>query len=181
MKNKVSSLDIVGLDCRVCVRYLIRLVYESIQNNDVAWHRFIDVLDTFGNDAEQIRIRLKRGTAKHPKRHSMRNKREGNDFITKLMEIIVPCSHKWEEIGIALGLPRNVMEECRSGNSNVIRLYNVLYNWIVGCREHALPVLLSNLKGALTGPVVGYGSIAAKLEEEFYPKLLSKHEDLMED
>ena len=34
LKNKVSSLDIDGLDCRVCVRYLIRLVYESIQNND---------------------------------------------------------------------------------------------------------------------------------------------------
>ena len=123
VKNKVSSLDIVGLDCRVGVRYLIRLVYESIQNNDVAWHKFIDVLDTFGCNAELIGIRLKRGTAKHPIHHSMREKRECKDFITKLMETLVPCSHKWEEIGIALGLPHNVMEECRCRSSNAIRLY----------------------------------------------------------
>ena len=180
LKDKVSSLDIVGLDCRVCVRYLIRLVYESIQSNDVAWHRFIEVLDTFGCDVEQIGKLLKREIAKHRKRLFMSNQREFDNFLTKLMKTIAPCSYKWEEISIALGLPRNVREECRSGSSNAIRLYNVLYNWIVGCREHAVPVLLSNLKGALTGPLVESGSIAAKLEE-FYPKLLSKHEDLMED
>ena len=126
VKNKVSSLDIDGLDYRVCVRYLIRLVYESIQNNDVAWHRFIDVLGSFGYDAEQIGIRLKQETT-NPKHHSMINKSlECGDFIlqesdvTKLMETIGICSHKWEEIGIALGLPRNMIEECRSGRRSIV-------------------------------------------------------------
>ena len=186
LKNKVSSLDINGLDCRVGVRYLIRLVYESVRSNDVAWHRFIHVLSSFGYDVEQNGIWLKH--TNHPKHHSMRNKRfECGDFIlqesdiTKLTETIAPCSHKWEEIGIALRLPCNVVEECRSCSSNAIRLNKVLNSWKVYCHEHTVPVLRRNLIDALAGPLVGYRDIAAKLEEEFYPKVPSKYEFSMEN
>ena len=38
--------------------------------------------------------------------------------IPKLLETLVACSHKWEELGIALGLPSYVREQCRHDSFN---------------------------------------------------------------
>ena len=33
--------------------------------------------------------------------------------IRCLMDVLVEASHKWEELGIAIGLPRHVISQCK--------------------------------------------------------------------
>ena len=49
--------------------------------------------------------------------------------IPLLTEVLADCTHKWEEIGMALGLSKSIIEDSRHGTSNLIRLHNILNSW----------------------------------------------------
>ena len=79
------------------------------------------------------------------------------------MQILANCSHKWEEIGIALELPRSIIAECRKGTSNEIRLYNVLISW---CQNNKVADL-KTIKDMLESPIVAMSFKSSDLEEIF--------------
>lgn len=70
--------------------------------------------------------------------------------IPRLIELTVSSSHKWEEIGVPLGLPEYVREECTSTGSNPLRLTKILTAWMSGNSEAVKNVTLSSLKSALS-------------------------------
>ena len=82
-----------------------------------------------------------------------------------LIKLLANASNKWKEIGIALKLPMAVIEECEKSSSNIVRLYKLLYKWIVG--EYPVPTTLQSLRHVLAGPLVQRGDIASDLEDKF--------------
>ena len=85
--------------------------------------------------------------------------------ITCLMEVLVEASDKWEELGIAIGLPRHVIRQCKH-DRHIVALYNILHEWVIGNYEGTISATLKNLKQKLAGPIVGEGSLSHKLKVE---------------
>ena len=89
--------------------------------------------------------------------------------IPYLTEVLCKCSHKWEELGIALQLPEHELAECRE-LSNTVSLNRVL-NKRLNFSHQAAGVrgafTLQTLKNALGSNLVGMKSLAESLEESF--------------
>ena len=84
--------------------------------------------------------------------------------IFLLVHNLAEYSHKWEELGIALGLPRSLIEECRHGSSNENRLYNIIHEWV----DHpAMRTTLSIIRKALESPNLGLGPLSNHILQNF--------------
>ena len=90
-----------------------------------------------------------------------------DNHIPVLTEVLADCTHKWEEIGIALHLRGSIIEECRLGTSNSIRLHNILDSWYQKVKHAQLKVI----KKALQSDLVGMNALADKLNEKFREKI----------
>ena len=84
-----------------------------------------------------------------------------------LIKLLANASYKWKEIGIALKLPKAVIEECGKSGSYAVRLYKLLYKWIVGEYSNSVPITLQSLRHVLAGPLVQRADIACDLEDKF--------------
>ena len=84
--------------------------------------------------------------------------------VPHLVDILMPMSHKWEEFGIALSLPKHVRVQCRSHN-NAISLSNILEEWVIG--NGAESVTLGYLQQKLQSPLVGCARMAQELIPRF--------------
>ncbi len=84
--------------------------------------------------------------------------------IPLLIERIVGGSHKWEAIGIALGLPEYVREECKSAGSNPVKLSKLLSAWISGKYREAKSTTVHSLKTALDSEIVQLTDVSQKLD-----------------
>ncbi len=84
--------------------------------------------------------------------------------VPHLVMCLESMRHKWEELGIALGLPPNVREQCKSSR-NILSLENILFEWVQG--QGFQPVSLGQLVKALAGNIVGHRRLAADLIPEF--------------
>ncbi len=51
------------------------------------------------------------------------------------------------------------MKDCESKSNSILKLNEVIYDWVMGNHEHALQPTLSNLNECLTGPLVGVHEI----------------------
>ena len=85
--------------------------------------------------------------------------------ILCLMEVLVEASHKWEELGIAIRLPRHVISQCKHDRYTVA-LYNILHEWVTGNYKGTIPATFKNLKQKLAGQIVGESRVAHKLKVE---------------
>ena len=70
--------------------------------------------------------------------------------IPLLVETLAEFSYQWEILGIVLGLPRSVIDECRSDDSN-----NSLHNIIQKLMSLDKTPTLSTIRKALESPIVG--------------------------
>ena len=103
--------------------------------------------------------------------------------IPCLTEVLCKCSHKWEELGVALELPKHELAECRKASSNALSLHGVLYKRLNFSSQAAGvggAFTLKTLKNALGSDLVGMKSLAESLEEKFkehkkQEKLISKN------
>ena len=86
--------------------------------------------------------------------------------IPCLIEVLVEASHKWEELGIAIGLPRHVISQCKH-DRHIVALNNILHEWVSGNNEGTIPATFKNLKLKLASQTVGEGRVAHKLKVEF--------------
>ena len=92
--------------------------------------------------------------------------------VCLLIIILTPASHKWEEIGLSLRLFQYEVEECRKGDSNVLRLSNILKTWLTNVYNSTEPPTLDALSRALGSGVVGETSLADQLIERFSEEYL---------
>ena len=83
--------------------------------------------------------------------------------IPCLMEVLVEASHKWEELGIAIGLPRHVISQCKHDRL-IVALNNILHEWVSGNYKGTIPATLKNMKLKLASQTVGEGRVALKLQ-----------------
>ena len=160
VKDELDSLDHDHLDADLKVRYLLQIVYEKIDEN--VYDRLVRGLNKLGGHAKSLSEAMRK-----------ENKDEGdcaNVFFTDkdvpaLTDGLVSGCHKWEEIGLALGLPEYVRDDCRSGSSNLVRLSRVLTAWIQGGHDGNNPPTLHTLKATLTGKIVGLPSLTLFLDQ----------------
>ena len=85
--------------------------------------------------------------------------------IPCLMEVLVEASHKWDDLGIAIGLPRRVISQCKH-ERHTVALNNILHEWVTGNYKVTIPATLKNLKQKLAGQIVGEGRLSHKLKVE---------------
>ena len=185
--SEVISLEVKGVFAamddsvapKLRLRYLLRHVCEGVRNDIVVFHRFLQVLTMHGRRAEEV--------AKHILEEWHMSERGGEDEaefegessslvelddlkeedVVYLMKILSGVTNIWEELGIALGLNKAVLEDCRSGRNNKLRLHNLLCMWVKGKYQTALPATLKNLKQELASELVGVADVALGLEEKF--------------
>ena len=154
-----DSEDHLGKETRV--RYLLQQVCEGIREDSQVYDGFIRALAECGsrvrNVCEEMNKHLKEDVA------SIGYSLQEKDVPTLLDSITE--HYKWEEIGIALGLPKRVIEECRKGSSDVLKLRNMLLAWISSDRADGVkPATVESLRVALAGSIVGLKQIAQNLE-----------------
>ena len=165
------SLDNENLNSRLRARYLVKLIYEHQRHSGsvLVLYQFIRVLFQFEYSANFglfLEIELSNSGAS-----GMGQQLLSDDIIPQynhvpiLSELLVDCSHKWEEMGIALRLRRSAIEECRKGVSNQVRLHNILTNY------HGK---LDDIKKALESPLVQMPSLALNLKERLRDDIISK-------
>ena len=85
--------------------------------------------------------------------------------ILCLMEVLVEVSHKWEELGIAIGLPRHVIGQCKH-DRHIVALNNILHEWVSGNYKGTIPATSKNLMKKLASQIVGESRVAHKLKVE---------------
>ena len=149
--------------------------------------RLVGILDRFESTVnfsiyiqEEIIFR-KANDPKYPKNKSteISSCRSGFLIVLKeghvpvLTEILVDCAHKWEEIGIALGVPKSVIEDCRNNSKNAVKLYNIIFEWVKGKHQNAKPLRLKSIKVVLKSPLVNMTSVADVLDDTFREKVAS--------
>ena len=93
--------------------------------------------------------------------------------VPDLVEALADAAYLWEEIAVALRLPKSVHAECGRESSLVLKLNSVLYKWIVGGLPNTKPPTLKVLQKALKGQLVQRPDIATQLEEKSVTKVKS--------
>ena len=184
-KHLFNSLDLDRLDSELKVRYLLRLVCVKIREDGSVWDKFLKLLTKMGD--QELSENLSKQythTSGHPIEYEQGDEAIvfGLQDVKLLLELLVEVSHKWERVGLALGLPKYKIDACR-GNDNVISLSNILTCWI--CADVNIPAKtsLSRLKKALSGDIVGESRVALNLDKEVhkarqtYTPVLSKQVD----
>ncbi len=151
-----------GVNSQVIARYILRQVGEKVESEDQAYSTFIEVLSELNLHSLCAEITLLRSFTGSSQTCDMLSAKD----IPALMKKLAPVAYKWYEIGIALILPRNVMKECESKGNNILKLNEVIYEWVMGNHEHALQPTLSNLNECLTGPLVGVHEISISSKSE---------------
>ena len=167
-----AALDHERLDSELRIRYLLQYVDEAVKTNASIFHLFLRVLAEYGGRLEKLSRRLGEegfvsGNGAGKSRALSEHASLSEDDVADLMEILVGVSYKWEELGIALRLPKAVRENCKSGSNNTLRLESILHRWLTGGCKKATPPTLMKLKQALASELVGVADVALSLEEKF--------------
>ena len=163
------TLDHDRVDSRLKARYLVGLIYECLEcgKNRSLFDGFLYVLSQFKYSANLslfFQNELSISGVTDVKEYLQANQ------IPLLTGALACCTYKWEEIGIALSLRIQDIEECRCGSSNAAKLHKILICW----QQNDPRVSLTTLKSALTNPIVGMTSIAHDLNVKLKEEMISK-------
>ena len=162
--SKVSALDQHNLEADIKVRYLFKLVCDIIRADERVYNRLVRVLTKLGGHMKDICETLKKDIAiaegGKTTRAAVGEALLTEDHIPMLVELLVPGSHRWEELGIALGLPEHVRRECGNASSNKLKLTRILQEWMTGKYKSAT---LASLKNALASETVGLYNVSENL------------------
>ncbi len=150
-KERLGLLD-QSLKHDILIRFVILMVNERAQNDGKVCDKKCQFVKRYGycpveptgNCHDQVLL--------------------GENDIQHLTEYLTPGSFKWEEIGIAVGLPKHIREDCGKGSSNVIRMTNVLTAWIMGGHT-SHPASPKSLTDSLLSSTVQLAQLAHSLKE----------------
>ena len=183
--NKFESLDHGSLPQELLIRYLLQHVYDAVKDSKLVLYSFLDVLSEFDEGvADELRRELHKyelaeivgesqasqsdvSVGMKRSRASISDYKLCEQDVSLLTAFLAECSHRWEELGIALGLLPHQIEECRKGSSNQIRLYKIIAQWISKMENPTI----SKLKDALSSTLVAMHSRACQIEEHFLTEI----------
>ncbi len=156
------SLEQDRLANKLKARYLLRSVLEKMESEDQVYSTFIEVLSELNLHSLCEKLTLLKSSTGSSQTCDILSAKDLPFLKTKLANV----AFKWNEIGDALGLPRSVIEDCKSKGKGILKLNFVIDNWIIGSHEHALQPTLSNLNKCLTGPLVGLPEVCIRSNSE---------------
>ena len=167
VKDKFVSLDHDHLDPDRKVRYILQQVCESVKKDNKVYDRLVKVLTRLGGGLKYVCEAMGKELDKTVE-GKVSNEAECDVSLTErdvpdLVNLIVSGSHRWEEIGVALGLPEYVRDECRNVRSNPLKLTKILTSWISGSYQNAKNATLDTLREALSSEIVGLRNISLRL------------------
>ena len=184
VKDNFDSLD-VDSDRRV--RYLLHHMYEKVRNDRKVYDRLVRVLSRFGGGVRDVCEAMKRELDRDRGGVGSGSWEAGRQQILEknvscLTDMLISGSYLWDEIGIALSLPKYKREDCGKGGSNAARLSNILTAWVLGGSDGARPATLDSLRDALASEIVGLGKLAVSLHRfetsgEFLSAMQECHSD----
>ncbi len=151
---KFASLDSYHLKDDVKVRYLIQQVCEGVGDNASAYDKLVHVLIEH-IDANCVYEAMGKDIA-HKGVYEI-----GESDVLHLLDILAPISFKWENIGIGLNLPYDVISGCTKAGGNIVKLQSIIIAWISGLYS---PTTLSHLKQVLSSPLVSGSTVAQRLD-----------------
>ena len=191
VKNKLEGLDSdkKRLPTKVRVRYLLQQVCDNCRQDGQVYDKFLRVL-------RELKLTVKEeGGVEENKvcnwAASVGKRCLNEQDIPSLLEFITEY-HLWEEIGIGLGLPQSVIEQCRERSRYVLRLSSVFLEWmkLAGC-DGVKPATLDSLREVLSSKTVGMmcraGMLAAgekcgghtqEIEESIMPDVIFQSVDV---
>ena len=168
LKDKLASLDNDHLEPDVKLRYLLQQVCERVREDDKIYDRLVKSLSRHSGGVkdvcEAMKKELEGGKASGGAEAGPDQNLYEND-ISHLTEMLISGSYLWEEISIALNLPKHKRISCGKGESDVVRLSNTLTAWILGGPDGTRPTTLCTLRTALGSETVGLGKLAQKLRK----------------
>ena len=166
MRDTFASLDHDRLEPELRARYILHHVLQRIECGSIRYDNLVRALYGAGGCVRQVVWIISEELARDS------NTTDPNvtmtlysDDVSILITCLIQCSHKWEELGIAVGLPTHARIECGNAASNKIKLYNVLSNWLTAAHPQAKKPTLTSLKMALASDLVEEGRLASSLEE----------------
>ena len=183
--DKFTSLDHESLPQELMIRYLLQHVYDAVKDNKLVFSSFLHVL---GAVDEGVAGELRREVHKYELAEMVgesqasqsdvsvggkRSRTSISDYklceqdVSLLTAFLAECSHRWEELGIALGLLPHQIEECQKGSSNKIRLHKIIAQWVSNMENPTI----SKLKTALSSNLVAMHSKACQIEEHFMTEI----------
>ena len=170
VKDKFVSLDHDHLDQDRKVRYLLQQVCERVREDDKVYDRLVRVPSRLGGGVKDVCEAMRKELDRPEGGKASGGAEAGHDQnlyesdISHLTEMLVSGSYLWEEIGIALNLPKHKRISCGKGcDSDVVRLNNILTAWILGGPDGTRPTTLCTLRSALGSGIVGLGKLAIEL------------------
>ena len=187
VKDNFDSLDEDHLDSDRRVRYLLHHTYKKVRDDNNVYDRLVRVLSRFGGGVrdvcEAMKRELDRGRGGVGSGSWETGKQQISEKdVTCLTGMLISGSHLWDEIGIALSLPKYKREDCGKGGSNAARLSSILTAWVLGGSDGARPATLDSLRAALASEIVGLGKLAVSLHRfetsgDFLSAMQESHSD----
>ena len=189
IKKNFEALD-SNVPRDVSIRYLLMHAYDGLQGNQRLFEPFLKMLANYGvpRPAELLgkvtqsyhRSMETMGSgvsdALSPGNVMVGTKRPCDFYflerhISALTEILAEHASKWQNIGTSLNIPLGILNDIMTRihiEDSIMRLKNVLQQWIVGVNEPANAPTLNNLKIALRSKTVGLGAMANQLEDDLF-------------
>ena len=169
VKDKFVSLDHDHLDPDRKVRYLLQQVCERVREDDQVYDRLVRVLSRLGGGVKDV-CEAMRKELDRVEGDKASGGAEGGVCLTEkdvpyLVKLLVSGSHRWEAIGIALGVPAYVRDECSCHRDNPSKLSHILTAWISGSYDGARPATVDVLREALSSDVVEFRKLVQYLNE----------------
>ena len=168
LKDKLASLDNDQLEPDIKLRYLLQQVCERVREDDKVYDRLVKALSKLGGGVKDVCEAMKKELEGGKASGGAEAGPDQNLYecdISHLTEMLVSGSYLWEEIGIALNLPKHKRISCGKGDSDVVRLSNILTAWILGGHDSTRPTTLCTLRTALGSATVYLGNLAQKLRK----------------
>ena len=170
--ERFATLDHENLHRQLQVRYLLHDIYESLRSYDV-YDSFLNTIWEFDRQMYHTLCNLigePETVSDNVNRSSLCEYFFSDNDFSLLTECLIECSDKWEEIAISIGLSKFLIEECRSGRTNSLKLANVIRKWFDGVRGSLKCPSLSALKDVLESKLVGVPKVARNLKDKFMAK-----------
>ena len=161
VRSDFAALDCDRLDSKLRVRFILQQVFDKVRQDRPSFHLFLIVLSSFGREVKRVYDLLNEDVEGSTAQIQVTDRCLTEQDIPDLIRDLADVAHKWEEISIALRLPPRVREDHRSRGSSIVKLSNILNDWIAG--NYLQPVTISTLKKVLAEPSVGLPTTAEKL------------------
>ena len=176
MWDLFTSLDHGSVEPQLEIRYLLRLVRKRLEDGGTVWDKFLNCLAGMGSTCNTVRKELQDQLERITGSIEVTSAASGEadailttEDAEDLTELLAEIAYKWEELAMALKLPRSMREKCRCRDKDIISLNNVLVSWLKGNSNTRTATNLHSLVNALCGGIVSEYRVGKEFEKHYRP------------